>query len=271
MVYAKRNPLAILTPDLKVSEGIAHALHLTDLTDQGGDAGVGRSNSNDRTTAGNMEGDKDERSPQETPTAGGTIPPQEKAPENPPMDWEKEVDLSYIDDDKLRGHVLEMLRKHSSLWSGVLGTIRATEHRIPPDPGTKPIRSMPYGKGPAMREMVLKEVNKMLNAGVIESASTEWASPVVLVPKKDGSLRFCVDYRRPSAKTGADSYPLPRMDDYIDLLGDAAVFTTLDCNSGYWQIPVAQEDRDKTTFTTHMGTFCHLRMLFGLKGAPATF
>ena len=93
----------------------------------------------------------------------------------------------------------------------------------------------------------------------------------VLVPNKDGSLRFCVDYRRLNAKTAADSYPLPQMDDCIDSLGDAAVFTTLDCNSGYWQIPVAPEDRDKTTLTTHMGTFRHLRMLFGRKGAPATF
>ena len=181
------------------------------------------------------------------------------------------MDLSYIDDDKLRGHVLEMLRKHSSLWSGALGTIRATEHCIPLEAGTKPIRSMPYRKGPAMREMVAKEVNKMLKAGVIEPASTEWASPVVPVRKKDGSLRFCVDYRRLNAKTAADSYPLPRIDDCIDSLGDAAVFTTLDCNSGYWQIPVALEDRDKTTFTTHMGTFRRLRMPFGLKGAPATF
>ena len=94
---------------------------------------------------------------------------------------------------------------------------------------------------------------------------------MVLVPKKDGSLRFCVDYRRLNAKTAADSYPLPRMDDCIDSLGDAAIFTTLDCSSGYWQIPVAPEYRDKITFTTHMDTFRYLRMPFGLKGAPATF
>ena len=149
--------------------------------------------------------------------------------------------------------------------------IRATENRIPLEPGTKPIRAMPYRKGPAMCEMVAKEVRKMLNAGVIEPTNTEWASPVVLVPKKDGSQRFCVDYRRLNAKTLADSYPLPRMDGCIDSLGDAGVFTTLDCNSGYWQIPVAPEDREKTTFTTHMGTFRHLQMPFGLHGALATF
>ena len=241
------------------------------MTDQVGEEEVGRSSSDDKTTPGEGEVDTDERSPICQLTAEGTVRPQEKDPENPLTDWEKEIDLSYIDDDKLRGHVLEMLRKHSSLWGGALGTIRATEHRIALEPGTKPIRSMPYRKGPAMRDTVAKEVNKMLNAAVIEPTSTEWASPVVLVPKKDGSLRFCVDYRRLNAKTAADSYLLPRMDDCIDSLGDAAVFTTLDCNSGYWQIPVAPEDWDKTTFTTHMGTYRHLRIPLGLKGALATF
>lgn len=130
---------------------------------------------------------------------------------------------------------------------------------------------MPYLKGPVMREMVAKEVHKMLNAGVIEPASTDWASPVVLVPEKDGSLRFFVDYQRLNAKKRADSYPLQCIDDFIDSLGAAAVFNTLDCNSGYSQIPVAPDHRDKTTFTTHMGTFSHLRMPFSLRGAPATF
>ena len=106
------------------------------------------------------------------------------------------------------------------------------------------IFNMPYRKGPAMREMVAKEVNKMLHSGVIEPTSTDWASPVFLVPKKDGSLGFSVDYRRLNTKMAADSYLLPQMDDCIDLLRNEAVFTTSDCNSGYWQIPVALEDRD---------------------------
>ena len=111
----------------------------------------------------------------------------------------------------------------------------------------------------------------MLKEGVIEPASSEWASPVVLVPKPDGSMRFCVDYRRLNALTIRDSYPLPRMDECIDSLGDAQLFSTLDCNSGYWQIPVEPSDRDKTTFTSHEGTFRYTRMPFGLTNAPATF
>ena len=128
------------------------------------------------------------------------------------------------------------------MWSGKLGTIAATEHRINLEPGTSPIRSMPYRQGPAIRDIVKTQIETMLDAEVIEPANSEWASPVVLAPKKDGTLRFCVDYRKLNAKTFADAYPLPRMDDCIDSLGDASIFSTLDCNSGYWQIPVASED-----------------------------
>ena len=78
--------------------------------------------------------------------------------------------------------------------------------------------------------MEKKEIDNMLEKGVIEPATTDWASPIVFVPKADGSLRFCVDYRRLNAMTVRDSYPIPRMDECIDSLGSATVFSTLDCN-----------------------------------------
>ena len=92
---------------------------------------------------------------------------------------------------------------------------------------------------------------------------------MVLVPKPDGTLRFCVDYRRFNAITRR--LPLPRMDECIDFQGEANVFTTLDCNSGYWQIPVAAKDQYKTPFTYHEGTYRYKRMPFGITNAPATF
>ena len=160
MGYAKRNPLATLTPERRVSEGIAHALHLTDLKDQVRKAGAGRLSSGKRITGEMREIGTVERPPQCQPTAGGAVCPPKKDTENPPKDWEKQIELLYIDDEKRLRHVLEMLRRHSSLWSGALGTIRATEHRIPREARAKPIRSMPHRKGPAMREMVAQEVTK---------------------------------------------------------------------------------------------------------------
>lgn len=103
-----------------------------------------------------------------------TAQASEKDPRTSVEDWEKEMDLLYIEDDKLRARVLVILRKHSRLWSGALETIRATGHRLPLEAETKLIRSMPYRKGPAMREIVAKEVNNILNSGFIEPTSTEW-------------------------------------------------------------------------------------------------
>ena len=111
----------------------------------------------------------------------------------------------------------------------------------------------------------------MLRAGVTEPAQSEWASPVVLVPKPDGTLRFCVDYRRLNAITVRDTYPLPRRDKCIDSLGESNIFTTLDCNAGYWQIPMAAKDQDNTTFTCHEGTYRYKRMPFGFTNARETF
>jgi len=93
----------------------------------------------------------------------------------------------------------------------------------------------------------------MLETKVVRPSTSEWASPVVVVPKKDGSPRFCVDYRRLNAVTKKDSYPIPRMEVFIESLGDARVFSKLDCNAGYWQIPMALDDINKTAFTCHMG------------------
>ena len=94
---------------------------------------------------------------------------------------------------------------------------------------TKPHHAHPYRAGPKGRAVEEEHVLKRRDQGVIEPAQAEWASPVVIVPKPDGSLRFCVDYRKLNASTVKDTYPLPRMDEYLDSLGDATVFSTLDC------------------------------------------
>ncbi|KAJ0392460.1 hypothetical protein P43SY_002014 [Pythium insidiosum] len=98
-----------------------------------------------------------------------------------------------------------------------------------------------------------------------------WCFPVVLVKKKDGSVRFCVDYRALNDVTAKDVYPLPRIDETVEALGGATRFSTMDLMAGYWQIPVAPGDRDKTAFATRQGLFRFRRMPFGLTNAPGTF
>jgi len=167
--------------------------------------------------------------------------------------------------------VRQLMDRYKHLWSGQLGRIDVTPHRIALHPGTRPIRSQPYRTGFHHRRLLAEQVAKQLKMGVIEPSQSEWSFPVVMVPKPDGSPRFCVDYRRLNDVTVKDTYPLPRMDDCIDFLGEASVSSLLDCNSGYWQIPVAVEDQDKTTFTCHDGTYKYIRLPFGLTNAPATF
>jgi len=91
------------------------------------------------------------------------------------------------------------------------------------------------------------------------------------VPKPGGHVRFCVDYRRLNERTVKDVYPIPRMEDCLDSLSAATVVSTLDCNAGYWNIPVAVEHRDKTTFTSHSGLFKFLRLPCSLLNAPVSF
>jgi hypothetical protein len=89
------------------------------------------------------------------------------------------------------------------------------------------------------------EVERMLSMNVIEPSTSEWAAPVVLVPKPDGSLRFCIDYRKLNSITERDVYPLPGINDCLDSLGEAQIFSTLDANAGYWQVKVAEKTEKK--------------------------
>jgi hypothetical protein len=111
----------------------------------------------------------------------------------------------------------------------------------------------------------------MLDDGIIEPSYGPWSSPIVLVKKKSGEIRFCVDYRKLNAVTLPDCYPLPLIVDALDSLGGAKFFSTLDCQSGYWQIEVDPQDRVKTTFSSHCGNYHFTVLPFGVTNAPAFF
>lgn len=93
----------------------------------------------------------------------------------------------------------------------------------------------------------------------------------MLIPKKDGTIRFCVDYRKLNSITKTDNYPLPVIDELLQATGKQCYISTIDLRSSYWQVAVEPRDRDKTAFITPFGTYRFIRMPFGLKNAPATF
>ena len=105
------------------------------------------------------------------------------------------------------------------------------------------IRLQPYRVPHAYREAVKSKLEEMLANNVIEESKSEWSSPMVIVGKKDGTIRICVNYRKLNAISETDAYPMPRLDELIDKVGRAEYISTLDLTRGYWQIPLAREDR----------------------------
>ncbi|KAE9176263.1 hypothetical protein PF005_g25037 [Phytophthora fragariae] len=172
-----------------------------------------------------------------------------------PLDNEAEVRIGTKDPDSRR-LVLKLLRAYRkvSKEAGDCPPVTAldVEHHI--DTGSeKPIMLKRRRHAQSEDAIMEDNVSKMLRAGVIEEGNGAWGFPVVLVRKRDGEVRFCVDYRALNKVTKRDVYPLPRIDETLEALGGARLFTTLDLKAGYWQISVAPEDRDKIAFTTKQG------------------
>ena len=187
------------------------------------------------------------------------------------MELINKTDESLPSDDK--DNFRELLQKHSCLISRGeedLGCATAVKHRI--DTGdSRPIRQQLRRQPPHYVAEIDRQLEEWLSQEKISPSQSEWASNIVIVKKKDGSLRFCVDYRQLNDRTVKDSYPLPRIDDSLDCLGGATWFSTMDLRSGYHQVALDERDKDKTTFVTRKGTFAFNVMPFGLCNAPATF
>jgi hypothetical protein len=186
--------------------------------------------------------------------------------------WQQTIETEKLPDQAAEG-LSRLLCRHSRLFATEdmdLGRTSVVVHDV--DTGdAAPIRQPPRRPPIALQPQMDAEINKMLEAGVIEPGQSPWSSPVVLARKKDGSIRFCVDYRKLNAVTRFDAYPLPRMDETFEALCGAKFFSTLDLISGYWQVGMTEQARLKTAFTTRNGLYLWKVMPFGLCNAPSTF
>ena len=151
-----------------------------------------------------------------------------------------------------------------------LGDFSAIEHTIDTG-GARPIKQRLRRTPAGFSGEEEAHLEKMLKAGVIQESTSDWASAPVLIRKRDGTVRWCIDHRALNAVTTKDVFPLPLVDDCLHTLAGSVWFSKLDANSAYWQVPIREEDRKKTAFITRYGLFEHVRMGFGLCGAPATY
>ena len=182
------------------------------------------------------------------------------------------VDLSNTDlPNEQKEQLQQLIRKYSDVFTERPGRTTKIKHEIHTKEGTKPINAAPYRCAPNRRKIIEDNIDEMLKEGIITPSHSPWSSPVVLAPKKDGTLRFCIDYRKLNAVTIKDAYPIPRIDDTLDALEEAKFISTLDLRSGYWQVEMDPKSQAMTAFISHKGLYQFKVMPYGLMNAPATF
>ncbi|KAL2103146.1 hypothetical protein ACEWY4_000014 [Coilia grayii] len=169
-----------------------------------------------------------------------------------------------------RKELAALITVHDDLFPDVPRRTTVICHDI--DVGdASPIKQHFYRVNPYKRLIFQKEVKFMLENGIAEPSCSPWSSPCLLVPKSDGSARFCTDFRRVNALTKPDCYPLPRVDDCVDRLGSAVYVSKIDLLKGYWQVPLADRAKEISAFVTPDHFLQYTCMAFGLRNAPATF
>ena len=167
--------------------------------------------------------------------------------------------------------ITTIINKHHDFFGDHPKLCNMTSHDVELLPGTSPLRHPPYRLYPRKCDQMRQAVDYLLQQGLASSSQSPWASPCLLVPKEDGQLRLCTDYRRVNAVTVPDAYPLPRIDDLIDKFGQTNYITKIDLLKGYYQIPLTKEAQQISAFITPFGLLQYRVMPFGMRNALSTF
>lgn len=187
---------------------------------------------------------------------------------NPKEVYEHPLDPGLTPEQALTVRLI--LNKHRRLFSKKKGMTHLTEHHIETG-DAKPVSTVPSRCNRHDRKLISDLVLEMIKDDIVEPSNSSWSSRVVLAPKPNGGIRFCIDYRAVNSVSVRDVYPLKNMDDLIGSLDGARYFTSVDLESGFWQIPVSLKDRPKTAFVTPDGLYQFKRLPFGLQASPPNF
>jgi hypothetical protein len=189
----------------------------------------------------------------------------------------REIKIGALLEASVKEKVIDLLREYVDIFAWSYQDMpgldpEIVEHRLPLKPECPPVKQRLRRSHPDMALKIKEEIQKQINAGfLITSEYPQWLANIVPVPKKDGKVRMCVDYRDLNRASPKDDFPLPHIDVLVDNTAKSKVFSFMDGFSGYNQIKMAVEDKEKTSFITPWGTFCYQVMPFGLTNAGATY
>lgn len=172
--------------------------------------------------------------------------------------------------DEGKEQLQHLLEKNTEVCTNQPGRTDVLQHTIYTT-NCVPIKQKPNRMSAAKQAIVEEQLKEMIDTRIVEPSHSGWASPVVLPPKKDGAHRFCVNYRKVNAVTETNAYPLPNINEILESLTGSSFFSTIDLNSGCWQVTMDPDSKVTTAFVTHVGLYHFNVMPFGLKNAPATF
>ena len=180
-----------------------------------------------------------------------------------------ETKLGHLEGEK-QEEITSIIQENKCIFPDVPNVTNSAEHDLDIGKST-PIKQHPYRVNPIKAEQLQKEIDYMLKHDIIEPCQSAWSSPCILVPKPDGSLRFVTDFRKVNQCTKTDTYPIPRIEDCIDKIGQAKYVSKFDLLKGYWGVPLTERAREVSAFCTPNGLYRYKVMAFGMKNAPATF